>query len=653
MYSPPRFLTEEEIEYIVHDLPKVSGSVEMITNSIRTSLIKRLRKYLLNVKLVPEAIDEFKREIIRLFENARIEPGSKVGFWAASSIGQLLTQLVLNSFYTSGLSKTITSGVARMRELIDLTQEPKNPSCTIYFNDAMTFDDVYLGKRVDIVGISVLDVAKDYSVIDLRENPLTETALDIRRIYEAINNVKLPNTFIMRIVFDVEKLMLNRLTLRDVAEAMEDHNPLMLKVVYYPMNMGIVDVYPIQEMVEVKEYKVNMSEENKLVTFLSLVAQNLKDVMLKGVSNIRNIFPEKLNVESAALEALEIKSNVWRITLNSLIFKTTPITLERVVKLFNLVGVNVLKSTHDYIEVAYEGGNPLKFLRDKINESERIVREEERNKRRQGNIYYRHPWDELLRTARIYYAETNGSDLRSILRRPDVNKRFTYSNNVNEIYEIFGIEAARNMLLREFAHTLVSDGSIPIDPRHIAMVVEFQTNQGLLNPATYIGIQRQPTGPLSKASFERSMNTFFSGALYSRPEPVTNISTSIMTGRPARIGPGIVELQVDKEAIQEIEQRTAPVDPLAFTKAVAKVEAVNLERFVKVFAPSLPKSPTSPTQVPPMPITSTSTSTQVLMDVTINTASPSGLLLSAVSSLPESQCPDVNEFIKFAQSHKL
>ena len=58
---------------------------------------------------------------------------------AAQSIGQPTTQLTLNTFHSAGISQltNVTTGVARIRELIQATKTPKDPKITIYLKDSL------------------------------------------------------------------------------------------------------------------------------------------------------------------------------------------------------------------------------------------------------------------------------------------------------------------------------------------------------------------------------------------------------------------------------------------------------------------------------------------------------------------------------------
>ena len=65
-----------------------------------------------------------------------------VGMIAAQSIGEPTTQMTLNTFHFAGVSSksAVTRGVARIEELLSLTENPKNPSLTIALRESDKFD---------------------------------------------------------------------------------------------------------------------------------------------------------------------------------------------------------------------------------------------------------------------------------------------------------------------------------------------------------------------------------------------------------------------------------------------------------------------------------------------------------------------------------
>lgn len=59
--------------------------------------------------------------------HALVAPGEMVGIVTAQMIGEPLTQLTLNTFHLAGVGNQ-TQGIARVKELIDVTKKPKTPS---------------------------------------------------------------------------------------------------------------------------------------------------------------------------------------------------------------------------------------------------------------------------------------------------------------------------------------------------------------------------------------------------------------------------------------------------------------------------------------------------------------------------------------------
>ena len=72
-------------------------------------------------------------KIVLRYKQAIINPGEMVGIVAAQSIGEPTTQMTLNTFHFAGVSSksNVTRGVPRIEEILSLSENPKNPSCTV------------------------------------------------------------------------------------------------------------------------------------------------------------------------------------------------------------------------------------------------------------------------------------------------------------------------------------------------------------------------------------------------------------------------------------------------------------------------------------------------------------------------------------------
>jgi DNA-directed RNA polymerase II subunit RPB1 len=84
-------------------------------------------------KLSEEAFDWLLGEIETRFSQAQSMAGEMVGAMAAQSIGEPATQMTLNTFHFAGVSsKNVTLGVPRLKEIINISKNPKAPSLTVF-----------------------------------------------------------------------------------------------------------------------------------------------------------------------------------------------------------------------------------------------------------------------------------------------------------------------------------------------------------------------------------------------------------------------------------------------------------------------------------------------------------------------------------------
>jgi DNA-directed RNA polymerase beta' subunit len=119
-----------------------------------------------------------------------------------------------------------------------------------------------------------------------------------------------------------------------------------------------------------------------------------------------------------------------------------------------------------------------------------------------------------------------------------------HSNNVWDIYENLGIEAARLFLIAEFES--IMEG---INTCHIKLLVEKMTFTGTISSISRYTLRKDESGPLSKASFEESVDHMVKSAFAGDVEKTRGVSASIICGKRAAIGTGIVELKINHKKL--------------------------------------------------------------------------------------------------------
>lgn len=144
--------------------------------------------------------------------------------------------------------------------------------------------------------------------------------------------------------------------------------------------------------------------------------------------------------------------------------------------------------------------------------------------------------------------DTSGTNMIDVMCHPNVDYTKTVSNDINEIYDILGIEAARNALYNELSG-VISDAELYVNYRHIALLVDTMTNRGYLLSIDRHGINRVDIGPLAKCSFEETTDMLIKAGIFSEVDKITGVSANIMLGQIPPCGTGDSEILIDEHKL--------------------------------------------------------------------------------------------------------
>lgn len=136
--------------------------------------------------------------------------------------------------------------------------------------------------------------------------------------------------------------------------------------------------------------------------------------------------------------------------------------------------------------------------------------------------------------------ETDGANFKQLLLTDILDSNKVVSNDVWEIYNTLGIEAVREFLCNEFSN--IMEG---INLCHIKLLVERMTYAGTISSITRYTMRKDETGPISRASFEETMDNFLRAAAAGDIENTNGVSASIVCGKRTEIGSGMMDLYVD------------------------------------------------------------------------------------------------------------
>lgn len=206
---------------------------------------------------------------------------------------------------------------------------------------------------------------------------------------------------------------------------------------------------------------------------------------------------------------------------------------------------------------------------------------------------------------KINVVDTIGSNLSSMSSIRWVDLKRTYTNDVYEIYQLLGVEAAAMMLYNELKNTISFDGSY-VDPRHITLLVNTITSRGFLMPMSRHGINRVDIDPLIRSSFEETVEILQESAALSERDNFSGVTQSVMAGQLSHLGTGIVDMlrvqdkdKMDcfedysslwnhKRKIDHINQKQETVEDFFFSQGNIDKAYHDDEARVNMFIPSSP-----------------------------------------------------------------
>jgi len=136
---------------------------------------------------------------------------------------------------------------------------------------------------------------------------------------------------------------------------------------------------------------------------------------------------------------------------------------------------------------------------------------------------------------------TDGSNLDGVLRIDGIDPLRTTTNNVHEIANILGVEAARNALINE-AHAVLSEQGLDVDIRHVMLVSDIMTKTGDVQQIGRHGISGDKSSVLARAAFELTIQHLVNAAIKGETDPLKGVIENIIVGQSMPLGTGSVEL---------------------------------------------------------------------------------------------------------------
>lgn len=139
--------------------------------------------------------------------------------------------------------------------------------------------------------------------------------------------------------------------------------------------------------------------------------------------------------------------------------------------------------------------------------------------------------------------------LQTIMNLDYVNPRKTRSNNIIEIFETLGIEAAKEAIVWELTSIMGSE----VDKAHIHLIANSMCSTGAVLSVSRYGLRNRGIETLTEASFEEIITAYLGSALQQRVDPLQGVSSCVAVGQEIHNGTGAVKLISTDPSVEIIE----------------------------------------------------------------------------------------------------
>lgn len=422
--------------------------------------------------------------IHKYYKQSIVAPGEMVGIIAAQSIGEPTTQLTLNTFHFAGVSSksTVTKGVPRIEEILSLSDNPKNPSITIYLKEDDSRDRTKaqsISTMVEYTNLTEI-VKKSQIYFDPSDysSQIHDDDVMMRQFVEFENMVgecagttadpdAERSNWVIRLEMDPEVMLEKNITMDDI-------------------NFILKKVYGDEVSCVYSDYN-----SDKLI-FRIRISHMKKDGSKKGV-----------------IKSLDQSDEIY------------------MVKNFQ---------THMLNNIVLRGVKNIKkvILRKVIDEVEKV--------------------EDKYETKEKWVLDTVGSNLIDVLALDYIDFTKTTTNNINEVYSVLGLEAARQALYNEFSEVLEENSYI--NYHHMSMLCDRMSYNTKMTSIFRHGINNDDIGPIAKASFEETPEMFLRAARHGELDHMRGVSSNIMCGQEGYFGTSSFQVVLDINKMKELDDIT-------------------------------------------------------------------------------------------------
>ena len=453
-----------------------------------------------------KAVETLIESVVLYYKKSIISPGEMVGMISAQSIGEPTTQMTLNTFHFAGVASksNVTRGLPRIEEILSLSENPKNPSCTIYLNkDEETnkelvqnmmyrIEHTKLHELVDTIEIcfdpddSNTNIEKDQLLI----NQFKEFEYMMNECNEVDDeDEEEKSKWVIRIEINKEMLLDKNITMDDIHFALKNAYDDEIHCIYSDYNsdelifrIRLNNIIKNSKKKSTGYSKINPLDQSDEIYLLKNFQDHLlNNIVLRGIKNIKN--------------------------------------------------VTLRKITDNVVE------NNDKF-----------------------------------ESKTIWVIDTVGTNLLDLLGLNYIDNTRTITNDIQEIYKVLGIEAARQSIINEISEVIEFDSTY-IDYHHLSVLCDRMTCNSKMISIFRHGINNDNIGPIAKASFEETPEMFLRAARHGELDTMRGVSSNVMCGQEGYFGTNAFKILLNMQEMAKVQSTIKPDKKETIEKLLGEEES--------------------------------------------------------------------------------
>ncbi len=270
-------------------------------------------------------------KINSVYKNALCNPGEMVGLVAAQSIGEPTTQMTLNTFHFAGVASksNVTRGVPRIEEILSLSENPKQPSTTIYLKEEESADNVraqeikytleYTSLRDITTSVSICFDPDDLQTLINEDKPLMEEYSQFSSLIsecagasdfnEEEDDTK--SKWIIRFELDRESMLDKNINMDDVHFAIQHSHKDEISCIYSDFNADKLVLRVRLDKSLINSKKKSLDQSDEIYKLKNLQLNLLDNIILRGIKKIPKVLLRKSVNQLKMVDGNYEKEDVW------------------------------------------------------------------------------------------------------------------------------------------------------------------------------------------------------------------------------------------------------------------------------------------------------------------------------------------------------